>query len=161
MSYRLKSRDFPQAMHKRSIADRSAALNRPAGYFYTHYSRDPALTRKKIRPNTAQILLFPTGDVASPLDPVFPSGQPLSNRSEAPILPPALEYDVVVSGSFRRDIEGLRRVHQELSDQGCIILSPRQVEPAHEVNGFVFMKGEESETPEDIELRHLESIQDS
>ena len=42
---------------------------------------------------------------------------------------------------------------------GCVILSPTHIDPAREVDGFVFMRGEEVETPERIELKHLEAIQ--
>jgi NTP pyrophosphatase (non-canonical NTP hydrolase) len=74
---------------------------------------------------------------------------------------PLLDCEVVLSGSFRRDVEGLRRIHEELRDHGCHILSPKQVAPSIELNGFVFMEGEETQTPESIELHHLEAIQNS
>lgn len=110
---------------------------------------------KKRQPNSAQIVLFPSGDPVPTVDVSSsgaagtPENQHQANRG----------YDVVISGSFRRDIEGLRRVHQELRDLGCIVLSPARVDPAREVQGFVYMKGEETETPERIEIQHLEAIQ--
>ncbi|MGH9460042.1 MAG: MazG nucleotide pyrophosphohydrolase domain-containing protein, partial [Vicinamibacteria bacterium] len=54
---------------------------------------------------------------------------------------------------------GLRRTLEELLDLGFVVLSPTRVEPVREVEGFVFMKGEEAETPESIERKHLEAIQ--
>jgi NTP pyrophosphatase (non-canonical NTP hydrolase) len=117
---------------------------------------------KKAWSNSAQIVLFPTGEPTSTID-LTPTGtdsvwRPTSHLGDThQELRPG--YEVVVSGSFRRDIEGLRRTHEELQDLGCVVLSPTHVEPAREENGFVFMKGEETETPEEIELKHLEAIQ--
>ena len=42
-----------------------------------------------------------------------------------------------------------------------MVLSPKQVEPSREIDGFVYMKGEETETPQHIELKHLEAIQNA
>ncbi|MGA9623300.1 MAG: MazG nucleotide pyrophosphohydrolase domain-containing protein [Bryobacteraceae bacterium] len=67
--------------------------------------------------------------------------------------------EVVLCGSFRQDTEGLKRAYEELLDVGCSVLSPTEVAPIHEADGFVFMKGEETETPERIELKHLNAIQ--
>jgi NTP pyrophosphatase (non-canonical NTP hydrolase) len=118
--------------------------------------------RKKTSPDSSQILLFPSGDPVPSIEidslsyDCAPSGEPLPVRRR--IIP---ECEVVVSGSFRRDIEGLRRLHEELMDYGCVILSPKRVSPSREVDGFVFMDGEEGETPERIEQHHLEAIQNS
>jgi NTP pyrophosphatase (non-canonical NTP hydrolase) len=112
--------------------------------------------------NDAQILLFPSGEAV----PVIEMEQLGASASWVPTERPSASRrqpkglcDVVLSGSFRRDVEGLRLVHQELQDLGCVILSPRNVQPATEVDGFVFMKGEETEAPNRIELRHLEAIE--
>jgi len=117
---------------------------------------------KKHDSNSAQILLFPNGEPVPTIDIV-------SSRASAVWLPagqlpdtlhqPNARYEVVLSGSYRRNVEGLRLLHQELQDLGCVVLSPRSVEPAAEANGFVFMRGEETETPKRIELRHLEAIE--
>jgi NTP pyrophosphatase (non-canonical NTP hydrolase) len=117
---------------------------------------------KKRHLNTAQATLFPSGQA------VYVSDTAAPNPVEAIVLvddaaptgrasPP--ESEVVLSGSYRRDTEGLRRVYEQLRDLGCAVLSPSRVDPSREANGFVFMKGEETGTPEQIELRHLEAIQ--
>jgi NTP pyrophosphatase (non-canonical NTP hydrolase) len=112
--------------------------------------------------NDSQILLFPSGEPVPVID-MEQSGAssawvPTDRLSASRRQPKGL-CDVVLSGSFRRDVEGLRLIHQELQDLGCVVLSPRYVQPAAEVDGFVFMKGEETETPNRIELRHLDAIE--
>ncbi len=67
--------------------------------------------------------------------------------------------DVVISGSYRKDFESLRNAFEEFRDLGCKILSPSNVSIVSEEDGFVYMKGEETETPENIEDRHLSAIQ--
>jgi NTP pyrophosphatase (non-canonical NTP hydrolase) len=76
---------------------------------------------------------------------------------EATELQPTCE--VVLSGTYRKDVETLKRTYEEFRDLGCTILSPANVSIVHEEDGFVYMKGEESETPEKIEDRHLRAIQ--
>ena len=72
---------------------------------------------------------------------------------------PGVNCDVVISGSYRKDFESLRRTFEEFRDLGCKILSPSNVFIVNEEDGFVYMKGEETETPENIEDRHLSAIQ--
>jgi NTP pyrophosphatase (non-canonical NTP hydrolase) len=67
--------------------------------------------------------------------------------------------EVVVSGTFRKDPQGLRGAYQHLEALGFKILSPTSVSVESEAEGFVFMEGESRYSPEDIELRHLNSIQ--
>jgi len=118
--------------------------------------------RKKPRSDSAQTVLFPSSGPVETIDFAL-SGKDSVWRparvSETTHRERQPGCEVVVSGSFRRDIEGLRRTHEELQDLGCIVLSPTRVEPAREENGFVYMEGEETETPEKIELKHLEAIQ--
>jgi NTP pyrophosphatase (non-canonical NTP hydrolase) len=66
---------------------------------------------------------------------------------------------VVLSGSYRKGFEALRSTYEELLDLGCDVLSPSNVTAIREVNGFVYMAGEESQTPDSIENRHLDAIQ--
>ena len=68
-------------------------------------------------------------------------------------------YEVVISGSYRKDLEALKRTYEEFRDLGCEILSPSSVAVVSEHDGFVYMKGEEAETPDKIENRHLLAIQ--
>ena len=72
---------------------------------------------------------------------------------------PGADCNVVISGSYRKDFENLQRIFEELRDLGCTILSPSNVSIVSEQDGFVYMKGEETETPDNIEDRHLSAIQ--
>lgn len=65
----------------------------------------------------------------------------------------------VLCGTYRRDKAGLRLVFSELQDLGCELLSPMSAEYSREDSGFVYMVGEETSAPHEIELRHLEAIQ--
>jgi NTP pyrophosphatase (non-canonical NTP hydrolase) len=67
--------------------------------------------------------------------------------------------DVVLSGSYRKDFDALKATYEELLDLGCKVLSPSNVSAVSETDGFVYMKGEESQTPGMIEGRHLDAIQ--
>jgi NTP pyrophosphatase (non-canonical NTP hydrolase) len=67
--------------------------------------------------------------------------------------------ELVISGTYRKDFETLKRTYEEFRDLGCDILSPSNVTIVNEEDGFVYMKGEETETPNSIELRHLNAIQ--
>jgi NTP pyrophosphatase (non-canonical NTP hydrolase) len=68
-------------------------------------------------------------------------------------------YDVVLSGSYRKDFEALKATYEELLDLGCSVLSPSSVNAVSEIDGFVYMKGEETQAPGQIESRHLDAIQ--
>jgi NTP pyrophosphatase (non-canonical NTP hydrolase) len=68
-------------------------------------------------------------------------------------------YDVVLSGSYRKDFQALKATYEELLDLGCSVLSPSSVNAVSEIDGFVYMKGEEAQAPDQIESRHLDAIQ--
>ncbi len=115
---------------------------------------------KRAISNSAQILLFPNGEAAQAPEPGPEPGPRRNEKREAALRREAPGIcEVVLSGSFRRDLEGLRLIHEELTDLGCRVLSPTHVEPSREVDGFMFMRGEEVEAPERIELKHLDAIQ--
>jgi NTP pyrophosphatase (non-canonical NTP hydrolase) len=113
-------------------------------------------TRKK---NTGQILLFPDpGSFVATVHQKSPgpiSNLPIGTRSVTQPTP------VVLSGSYRKDFEGLKHAYEELRDLNCEILSPSNVIAVNEVDGFVFMKGEESQKPDAVEAQHLDAIQKS
>jgi NTP pyrophosphatase (non-canonical NTP hydrolase) len=67
--------------------------------------------------------------------------------------------EVVLSGTYRKQFEALKRAYEEFRDLGCTILSPTNVSIVREEHGFVYMRGEETQTPASIEERHLEAIQ--
>ena len=70
-----------------------------------------------------------------------------------------LNCEVVLSGSYRKSFESLKATYEEFRDLGCTILSPTNVHIVREDDGFVYMQGEETQTPEGIEDRHLKAIQ--
>jgi len=102
------------------------------------------------RSTTGQILLFPSSsdDSVDGLATSLPAADPKHPRVE-----------VVLSGSYRKDPEGLRRAFEELRDTGCEILSPISVDASKEIEGFVYMRGEEADLPTSIESRHLDAIE--
>ena len=112
--------------------------------------------------STAKIFQFPL-----PLEPA----EDVERDLGAPVLQPksnvlsprrlARSVDVVISGTYRKDTEGLRRTFEELKDLGCQVLSPSNVTVVSERDGFVFMDGEQAQAPETIEIRHLTAIQES
>jgi len=69
------------------------------------------------------------------------------------------QCQVVLSGSYRKDFATLKATYEELLDLGCQVLSPSNITAVHETDGFVYMKGEESQSPHIIEGRHLDAIQ--
>ena len=71
----------------------------------------------------------------------------------------AAAIDVVLSGSFRKDEAGLRLAYEALVDAGCRVLSPDNVNPVRDHDGFVYMDGETRHTPEALESKHLDAIQ--
>ena len=115
----------------------------------------------KEKSGLAQIYQFPL-----PLEPYEPSLDVSPAHRESRVLnlgagTRALRTEVVISGTYRKDNEGLKRVYAELQDLGCRVLSPTSVQVTSDVDGFVFMKGEQRELPESIELRHLTAIQEA
>jgi NTP pyrophosphatase (non-canonical NTP hydrolase) len=102
--------------------------------------------------NEGQILLFPG---AAPPAATMPAKD---ERQEPRIVPQALGR-AVLSGTFRKDLAGLRNAFEELRDLGCEILSPHRIEVAREENGFIYMVGEETSSPQVIEGRHLQAIE--
>lgn len=109
---------------------------------------------KRQASTTSQIVLFPTRDEAVGED--LSSGSPSTSTDATSV---GLETtQIVISGSFRKDLAGLSREFDELRDLGFQILSPTNTTAVSEEDGFVFMKGEETSAPESIELRHLDAI---
>jgi NTP pyrophosphatase (non-canonical NTP hydrolase) len=93
----------------------------------------------------------------------FPDGEarPIlgTHRSASVTLAKQPPVDVVISGSYRKQFETLKQTYEQFRDMGCTILSPSSVSIVHEDDGFVYMRGEETQTPESIEERHLDAIQ--
>jgi len=157
----MNSHNFHKVINSGSTADRTH-VQAPQGWStYNQVSRQRSSMRKRANSSGgAQILLFPNGEPA-PTHEVDP--RPDARDTPMPGVlkkeQPGTTCEVVLSGSFRRDVEGLKIIHEELTDLGCRVLSPALVEPSKEIDGFVYMTGEEVETPERIELKHLDAIE--
>lgn len=65
---------------------------------------------------------------------------------------------VVLSGSYRRDLEGLARVYKELCSAGCEVLSPPSPVVVSENDGFALMRGNDEHDPVAIIRSHLNAI---
>lgn len=110
---------------------------------------------KRQGPPNNQVLPFPS--------PAEVAGDSLSSGSTPETVPRNTPFsqtlpDIVVSGSFRKDLQGLRNAFEELKDLGFTILSPTNTNIVSERDGFAFLKGEETYTPGTIEERHLDAI---
>jgi NTP pyrophosphatase (non-canonical NTP hydrolase) len=127
--------------------------------------RDPDLRNTKSHSAVAtrktlpgQIVLFP--DLGGDRGPV----QNVADKWSASTQPKKVQdqpTQVVLSGTYRKDFEGLKRTYEELKDLNCEILSPSNVTAVSEIDGFVYMQGEESQAPDAVEARHLDAIQKS
>lgn len=65
----------------------------------------------------------------------------------------------VLCGSYRRDIDGLRRAYDELAVTGCQVLSPRRVDFMD--GEFVVDAAEVGLSPREIENWYLRAIEQS
>jgi NTP pyrophosphatase (non-canonical NTP hydrolase) len=102
----------------------------------------------------SQILLFPQiGQTKKPAR--DRQWKDLSNEDSAAVR----GTSVVLCGTYRKDPEGLRRTFDELKDLGFSILSPTNVNIESEEHGFVYMQGESTRSPEQLENNHLDAIQ--
>lgn len=97
-----------------------------------------------------QILLFPYGNVADDAP---------GKKAQAPATAPARGTSVVLCGTYRKDPSGLRRTFELLQDTGFSVLSPSNPFIETEEQGFVYMRQESMQTPNNIENRHLDAIQ--
>jgi NTP pyrophosphatase (non-canonical NTP hydrolase) len=111
---------------------------------------------------SAQIVLFPSpAEDGGPQREAVPGDldvrSPKKERANA--LAQESGTSVVICGSYRRDVTGLALIHQHFLDLNCRILSPSNVDIQREAAGFVYMRGEETQTPEKLERRHLDAIE--
>jgi nucleoside 2-deoxyribosyltransferase len=67
----------------------------------------------------------------------------------------------VLSGSFRRDTQGLVRDYQELAMAGCQILSPHRLAFIDPAAAFVKDEAEAELSPSEIEQHHLLALKQS
>lgn len=119
---------------------------------------------KRPNPEFQNILFFPDGPLVqeehvATSSPWSASAQLLGGAAQQFPPLPTRNCELVISGSYRKDFEALKRTYEEFRDLGCEVLSPSNVTIVSEENGFVYMKGEETQTPTTIEERHLNAIQ--
>jgi NTP pyrophosphatase (non-canonical NTP hydrolase) len=111
------------------------------------------------RRNTAlasnQILLFPQEAERAEIV----AGVPKTKESEPKETASARGNSVVLCGSYRKDPEGLQRIFERLKDEGFLVLSPSNALIESEEQGFVYMRHEGAQTPDQLENRHLDAIQ--
>lgn len=65
----------------------------------------------------------------------------------------------VISGSFRKEPEGLNEQYKSLVNNDCEILSPLDINFVSEIDGFVLAEHEKDKDPRDVETAHLEAIE--
>lgn len=144
---------------------------RPRGVDKRGRNSKHKLTRPQLGPSIARrspmakykspdqnLLIFPTAEASGLGDDRMPyiDASPVAVITARTRLAPC---EVVLSGSYRKEFETLKSTYEEFRDLGCTILSPSSVSIVREEDGFVYMQGEETETPEKIEGRHLLAIQ--
>jgi NTP pyrophosphatase (non-canonical NTP hydrolase) len=118
------------------------------------------LRRKKMsQKQTAssdQILLFP--HVLEQRRGVFDLG---AGVPEIEDVVPSRGTSVVLCGTYRKDPDGLRRAFEHLQELGFSILSPSNPFIETEKEGFVYMQNESTQSPDQIENKHLDAIQNA
>jgi NTP pyrophosphatase (non-canonical NTP hydrolase) len=107
------------------------------------------------------LLFFPDDPTVEEAPLAADATQPLpaQRTGNAPQAVLAPNCEIVISGTYRKGFEALKHTYEEFRDLGCDVLSPTSVTITSEEDGFVYMKGEETETPNAIEERHLNAIQ--
>lgn len=107
---------------------------------------------RRVLPEPDQILLFPSETHEGAL--VSASPNVLTEE-----LLVQEKISVVLCGTYRKDPKGLRTTFEKLRDIGFTVLSPSNVFVETEKDGFVFMRNEGTQAPDQIETRHLDAIQ--
>jgi NTP pyrophosphatase (non-canonical NTP hydrolase) len=73
----------------------------------------------------------------------------------------SIERRVVLSGTYRKDPKSLLRTFEMLKESGLTVLSPTSPFIDHEKDGFVYMEHESTLSPNEIENKHLDAIQNA
>src|SRR2546423_199643 len=133
LGYKPNPQLFLRFRHRLSTTNGSFSLSSAGRCLYNPRPQQAVCMPKKNQkshPGSAQILLFPTGAAlqAKTLSvPNSPETSALVDDLGAQSRDRMPACEVVLSGSFRRDTEGLRRMYEELKDLGCAVLSPRGI----------------------------------
>lgn len=160
------NRLFQKVVNSFSIGIRPRAVDKRGGnskHKLTRPDPHPTITKHeysmaRYKSPDQNVLVFPTAEPSSSGGDLLPdiAASAVAVASAHTTLAPC---NVVLSGSYRKEFETLRSTYEEFRDLGCTILSPSSVSIVREEDGFVYMQGEETDTPEKIEDRHLEAIQ--
>jgi NTP pyrophosphatase (non-canonical NTP hydrolase) len=154
------NRLFPgcYSLFSTDISNISTVDSRHTHLQYRHLSMP--LRKKRKLDETGQILLFEVPAAKADTEQTssdLAATQPAKDRR--PTFSPEPRPSVVICGSFRKDTQGLSKLHEQFLDLHYSILSPLNVDIRREEDGFVYMRGEETETPETLERRHLDAIE--
>ncbi len=68
------------------------------------------------------------------------------------------KFSVVISGSFRKHFEGIKKTIQEFEACGIEVLSPKPSAVINPEEEFVILETDESSDPKNLEEQHLEAI---
>jgi NTP pyrophosphatase (non-canonical NTP hydrolase)/nucleoside 2-deoxyribosyltransferase len=101
-----------------------------------------------------QILLFPTESQEGTTGPASYYEENAVKQGTIP-----RTTSVVLCGTYRKDPEGLLKTFELLTDLGFSVLSPSNVRIESEKDGFVYMHGESTQSPHQLESNHLDAIQ--
>lgn len=105
-----------------------------------------------VTPEAGQILLFPHLDKA--VAQIRNSESLGESRADTTMA----GKSVVLCGTYRKDPEGLRKTFESLKDHGFSVLSPGNVFIEGEQDGFVYMRHESTQSPRQLENKHLDAI---
>jgi NTP pyrophosphatase (non-canonical NTP hydrolase) len=158
---------FQKVVHSLSIGIRPPVVDkwgRNSKLKLTRSRPNPSITKRgsqmaRYRSPDQNVLVFPTAEPSSSSVGDSAPYIAASAIAVAAVRSPLVPCDVVLSGSYRKEFETLKSTYEEFRDLGCTVLSPSSVSIVREEDGFVYMQGEETQTPERIENRHLEAIQ--
>ncbi len=82
-------------------------------------------------------------------------------EADADLRLPEADVQVVVCGTFRRDVDGLKRDFGTLRASGCTILSPSSVDFIEIHDGFAVTSQDVGRPPTAIEREHIAAIQNA
>ncbi|MDA8055775.1 MAG: hypothetical protein M0Z77_09060 [Thermoplasmatales archaeon] len=96
--------------------------------------------------------------IARRVDSGIPIGHGKSFQNQTLFHPPRGQYKVVVSASFKRDLERVKRDISLFHDLEAVVLSPTSASEDNMRDGFATLAGDPSVVPSITECRHLDAI---
>ncbi len=67
-------------------------------------------------------------------------------------------FRIVISGSFRKHYEPIRKLINEFQELGCQVLSPKESRIVNPGADFIFLETDQERDPRKVEERHLFAI---